>query len=432
MKKQKLLKQPCKGTRDWYPEDIYQRNYIFDVWSKVARRYGYEEYDTPLIEDTNLYRVKSGDEIVNNQLYSFKDKGDRDISLRPEMTPSLARIVVKKKNDLTFPLRWFNIGRYYRYEKPQKGRNREFFQLNIDILGIDDISAEIEIIQYVIDVMKEFKAPENTYELKVNSRYLLDYLFTKILILDENIKPKLTRALDNYFKIDSQVFKEYLKEISLSDIQISKVLNFLNWDIDDLKKIETEFKDAKKLIQLFETINSLNIPSVKFSPSIVRGLAYYTDIVIELYDIGGRDNTRALFGGGRYNDLLEIFGEEKIPAFGLGWGDTTTLDYLKSYDLLPQYKNDIDIFVCLMDKEFLSQTLQLSSFFRSKNLNTLQQLETKKLSNQLKYANRRNIPWVVILGEEEIKKGVIQLKNMQSRESFLIKKEDIIEKISKD
>ncbi|HNW23550.1 MAG TPA: ATP phosphoribosyltransferase regulatory subunit [Candidatus Dojkabacteria bacterium] len=189
-----LSKQPYKGTDDWYPKDMFLRNYLFNTWSKIAKRYGYEEYDTPIIEDANLYKVKSGEDLANNQLYSFVDKGGREIALRPEMTPSLARIIANKKNELTFPLRWFNIGRYYRYEKPQKGRKREFFQLNIDILGVPTIDAELEIIQFVMDVMKELKAPKDTYELRINNRYLLEYLFTNILDVDESIKPKLARA----------------------------------------------------------------------------------------------------------------------------------------------------------------------------------------------------------------------------------------------
>ncbi len=194
MKNTILSKQPYKGTMDWYPKDIYIRNYIFDIWSSVAKRYGYEEYDTAQLEDANLYKVKSGEELGGNQLYNFIDKGGREIALRPEMTPSLARMVANKKNELQLPLRWFNIGRYYRYEKPQKGRRREFFQLNIDILGVDSITAETEIVSFVIDVMKEFKAPLNYFELKINSRYLLDYLFTEILQIDEEIKPKIARV----------------------------------------------------------------------------------------------------------------------------------------------------------------------------------------------------------------------------------------------
>ncbi len=425
-----LSKQPYKGTDDWYPKDMFLRNYLFEIWSRVAKKYGYEEYDTPLIEDAKLYRVKSGDELGTNQLYSFTDKGGREIALRPEMTPSLARMIASKRNELTMPLRWFNIGRYYRYEKPQKGRKREFFQLNIDLLGISSLTAEVEIIQYVIDVMKELKAPKDTFELKINNRYLLEYLFDDILQIDENLKPKLGRALDNYLKIPTKDFPSYLKELSLSDVQISKVLEFLNWDIQDLEKISNSSRGAKELIELFTKLKELNVTNIKFSPYIVRGLAYYTGTVIELYDIGQKASPRALFGGGRYDNLLEIFGESKIPAFGIGWGETTTLDYIKAYNLVPPYESNTKVFVCLMDQSLYTQTNMITSYLREMGINTLSQITPLKLSNQLKYASNRNIPWVVILGEDELSKDVIQLKNMSNRESFLIKKEDIIQKIS--
>ncbi len=431
MKQKTVSKLPYKGTMDWYPKDVYARNYLFDIWTKVAKRYGYQQYDTPLIEDANLYKVKSGEEIANNQLYSFVDKGDREIALRPEMTPSLARIIAARKNELSFPLRWFNIGKYYRYEKPQKGRRREFVQLNIDILGIDSIFAEVEIIQYIMDVMKELKAPLETYELRINSRYLLDFLFDTILSLDEDKKAKLGRALDNYLKMPESTFKEYLFEIGLSEEQVSNVLDFLTWDIDTLKKIKKKSKGAEQLLSLFKLLEELSVTNISFSPYIVRGLQYYTGIVIEMYDVGQAQNPRALFGGGRYDNLLEIFGEQKIPAFGLGWGDITTLDYLNSYNLIPPYEENIDIFVCLIDDKLFTQSFDVASYLREKDFNVLQQFKANKLSKQLKFVNQQNIPWALIIGEDEIKKGVVQLKDMRNRQSFLIKKEDIIEKIKK-
>lgn len=429
MEDSKLSKQPYKGTQDWYPKDMFLRTYLFETWTKIARRYGYEEYDTPMIEDANLYRVKSGEDLANNQLYSFTDKGGREIALRPEMTPSLARMVAQKRNELSLPIRWFNIGRYYRYEKPQKGRKREFFQLNIDILGIQSLNAEVEIIQFVMDVMKEIKAPKDTYELRINNRYLLEYLFDEILKIDNELKIKLARALDNYLKMSTNDFKEYLKEISLSDEQVDRVMEYLSWEIKDIKKISKKSQGAKELSDLFEKLENLSVENIKFSPYIVRGLQYYTGTVIEMYDIGKNSIPRALFGGGRYDDLLEIFGESKIPAFGLGWGDVTMLEYMKSYDLFPSYSNSVKAFVSLMEDSLYMQTSMLTSYLRENGINTLMQLTPTKLSNQLKYASSLNIPWVLIVGEEEIEKGLIQLKDMNRRESFLIKKEDIIQKI---
>ncbi|HNW23566.1 MAG TPA: His/Gly/Thr/Pro-type tRNA ligase C-terminal domain-containing protein, partial [Candidatus Dojkabacteria bacterium] len=226
-------------------------------------------------------------------------------------------------------------------------------------------------------------------------------------------------------------FKEYLKEISLRDEQITKILEYINWSLEDLKKIQNDSQGAKQLLDLFKQLTDLNVSNIKFCPYIVRGLQYYTGTVIELYDVGGDSNPRALFGGGRYDDLLEIFGEAKIPAFGLGWGDATTLDYIRTYSLEPEYTSDIDVFLCLMDESYKKYVYPLASILRDNGLKTLVQLTPSKLSNQLKFASSKSIPWVIIIGEDEIEKGVIQLKDMVNREAFLIKKADVIQKISK-
>jgi len=427
MENKTLSKLPYKGTSDIYPEQMYIRNYLFNVWEKVARQFGYEEYDTPYIEEAALYRVKSGDDIANNQLYSFVDKGGREIALRPEMTPSLARLIAAKKNELTLPIRWFNIGRYYRYEKPQRGRTREFVQLNLDILGVPTIQAELDVLQYINAVMEELKAPKDTYELRINNRYLLDYLFDEILNLDEDKKGKVGRAIDNYLKLSSTDFNLYLEEIGLDKEQVEKVLKFLTLTLDDLKDIDC--RGAKELTELFDKAKQLSIGNLKFSPYIMRGLQYYTGTVVEAYDIGSQENPRALFGGGRYDDLLSIFGQEKLPAFGIGWGDVTTLDYLSTYNLLPELKTDIKVFVTLMDDSLYNESSNITKYLREKGINTQMQLVSTKLSNQLKYASKKEIPWVVIIGEEEKSKDVIQLKDMNTRESLLLKKEEIIERI---
>ncbi|OGC45064.1 hypothetical protein A3J98_00915, partial [candidate division WS6 bacterium RIFOXYC1_FULL_33_10] len=332
-----------------------------------------------------------------------------------------------KKNELTLPIRWFNIGRYYRYEKPQRGRTREFVQLNLDILGVPTIQAELDVLQYINAVMEELKAPKDTYELRINNRYLLDYLFDEILNLDEDKKGKVGRAIDNYLKLSSTDFNLYLEEIGLDKEQVEKVLKFLTLTLDDLKDIDC--RGAKELTELFDKAKQLSIGNLKFSPYIMRGLQYYTGTVVEAYDIGSQENPRALFGGGRYDDLLSIFGQEKLPAFGIGWGDVTTLDYLSTYNLLPELKTDIKVFVTLMDDSLYNESSNITKYLREKGINTQMQLVSTKLSNQLKYASKKEIPWVVIIGEEEKSKDVIQLKDMNTRESLLLKKEEIIERI---
>jgi len=425
----KLSTTPYKGTTDTYPEDMLTNNYIFDTWKSVAQRFGFEEYDTPLIEETALYIAKSGDEIASTQLYNFVDKGGREIAIRPEMTPSLARMIAAKKNDLTLPLKWFNIGKYYRYEKPQRGRRREFIQLNIDILGIPTLEAELEIFQYILAVMEEFKAPKETYEIRVNSRYLLDYLFEEILRLSEEKKAKVGRAIDNYTKLGKEAFVEYLKELELTEKQINSILKFLNSTLEDLKKIADKSDGAKQLIELFAKAEELGLTNIRFEPSIMRGLAYYTGTVIEMFDIGSKENPRALFGGGRYDDLLSMFGQEELPAFGIGWGDTTTRDYLETYGLIPETKTDTKVFLPLFDIKLYAYIQKIAKGLRTKGINTETQLTAIKFGNQLKYASKKNIPWVMIIGEDEINAKKVQLKNMETGEQNLVTLEEAIETI---
>ena len=425
----KLNTSPYKGTSDSYPEEMFYRNYLFDTWKKVAKRFGYEEYDTPLLEEASLYKAKSGEELSNKQLYTFLDKGGREIAIRPEMTPSLARIIAAKRKELRLPLRLFNIGRFYRYERPQRGRTREFFQLNLDILGVGERTSEVEIIQFIMAVMQELNAPKETYELRISNRYLLDYLYDDILKVSEEQKGDITKAIDIFPKIKSDDFREYLQDLDLDKRQIKQLEEFVKWDLGKLEEIKDKSKGAEELLKLFSLLEEIEITNIKFCPYIVRGLDYYTGTVMEMFDIGGDKNPRALFGGGRYDNLLEIFGEEKLPAFGLGWGDITTLDYLKTYNLLPSYTPNTKLFITLMDKEYIEESFKIASFLREKGINTEVQLEEIKLSKQLDYANKKSIPWVLIMGEEEKEKDKVILKNMKTSEQLLLSVTEIPEKI---
>ena len=428
-KELKLDTSPYKGTSDSYPEDMFYRNYLFETWRKVAKSFGYEEYDTPLIEEASLYKAKSGDELADKQLYTFIDKGNREIAIRPEMTPSLARIIAAKRKELRFPLRLFNIGKFYRYERPQRGRSREFFQLNIDILGVKEQTSEVEIIQFIMAVMEKLNAPKESYELKISSRYLLDYLYDEILKVDPKNKSTITKAIDIFPKIGEEKFIEYLGDLDLAKEQVQKLIEFVQWDLKNLKEIRDKSEGARELLDLFSLLKQLKITNVSFCPYIVRGLDYYTGTVMEMFDVGGNKNPRALFGGGRYNNLMEIFGEEKIPALGLGWGDITTLDYLRTYDLLPSYTPNTQILITLMDRKYLEESFKLASFLRENDINTEIQLEKIKLSKQLNYANKKSIPWVLIIGDKELEQEKVLLKNMETSEQVLLPVTEIPRKI---
>lgn len=260
--KQKLDTTPYKGVRDFYPEDMAIQNYIFSVWHKVAKEYNYQEYSASLLEYADLYRSKSGDEIVNEQMYIFTDKGDREVALRPEMTPSLARMVAARRKGLKLPLRWYSIPNCFRYERPQRGRKREHWQLNCDIMGVANISAEIEIISMVYKIMKAFGADDSSFEIRLNNP---------------------------------------------------------NGNINDLEDIKNK-------------LGELGIKNTKVDESLARGQTYYTGIVFEFFDTDP-ENNRSICGGGRYDNLLEMFGVEPLPTVGFGMGDITMRDFLETHNL---------------------------------------------------------------------------------------------------
>lgn len=429
MNKTTLSTQPYKGTSDTYPKDMLVRNYVFETWSRVAKLFGYEEYDTPMLEDANIYRVKSGDEIANSQLYNFIDKGGREVALRPEMTPSLARMIAAKRNELVTPIRWFNISKYYRYEKPQRGRSREFFQLNIDIFGVEEITADIEILQYTIAVMREFGVPKDKFELRISNRYLLDYVLDNLLGLGEEEKGIVAKAIDNYLKVCKDDFPNYLKDLGLEDGQIDTIIDYLNWDIEKLRSLSPESKGAKQLVEIFDSLDEDDKENIKFCPYIVRGFLYYTGIVFEMYDIGSKENPRAILGGGRYDSLLEIFGKEPISGVGLGWGDQIMIDFLRTYDLLPTFESGPKVFVTMMDTSLYKESSKTTQFLRENSIETIMQLSPSKLSKQLQFASKANIPWVIIIGEDELKEKKVLLKNMLDSSQEKLSLEEVLEKI---
>lgn len=429
MNKTTLSTQPYKGTSDTYPKDMLVRNYVFETWSRVAKLFGYEEYDTPMLEDANIYRVKSGDEIANTQLYNFIDKGGREVALRPEMTPSLARMIAAKRNELVTPIRWFNISKYYRYEKPQRGRSREFFQLNIDIFGVEEITADIEILQYTIAVMREFGVPKDKFELRISNRYLLDYVLDNLLGLGEEEKGIVAKAIDNYLKVCKDDFPNYLKDLGLEDGQIDTIIDYLNWDIEKLRSLSLESKGAKQLVEIFDSLDEDDKENIKFCPYIVRGFLYYTGIVFEMYDIGSKENPRAILGGGRYDSLLEIFGKEPISGVGLGWGDQIMIDFLRTYDLLPTFESGPKVFVTMMDTSLYKESSKTTQFLRENSIETIMQLSPSKLSKQLQFASKANIPWVIIIGEDELKEKKVLLKNMLDSSQEKLSLEEVLEKI---
>jgi len=316
--KNRFSTEPYKGVRDFYPEDMAVQNYIFSVWRKVSEQSGYQEYSASLLEYAELYRNKGSEEIVNEQMYVFKDKGDREVALRPEMTPTLARMIAAKRKSLKFPLRWYSIPNVFRYERPQRGRRREHWQLNCDLMGIAGIEAEVEIISLAHKVMKEFGAKDEDFQIRVNDRRRFDEALNASGDVSESTRKVVMRIMDGWEKNDNS------KQELIRNLGEEKSEQFLSY----LEKN----KSGKALDELVNQLNSKGIKNCVIDTNIARGFDYYTGTVFEVFDTNP-ENRRSLFGGGRYDNLLEIFGVEPVPTVGFGMGDVTIRDFLTTHNL---------------------------------------------------------------------------------------------------
>src|SRR5680860_71128 len=416
-----LSKQEPKGTKDWFPEEFKVRQYIFDAWRRVCLRYGYEEYLTPLVENADVYRAKSGEDIAGQELLTFKDLGGRELSIRPEMTPSVTRMISKVYISTPKPIRYFSIANFMRNEKPQRGRNREFWQLNCDIFGSSSIASDIETMQLAIDLMLEFKAPKNSFELSINSRNLID----EVLILAGSSKLKadkemlVVRTLDKWKKLPLKVIEERLVEASLKDKEIKVLEQFMgSKTLEELASYLPDIKKSKGYQDLASAIKLLNNLGygqyVNWSPAVIRGFDYYNGLVFEVFD-KHPDNNRAMFGGGRYNGLAEIFGEKNFPAVGFAPGDETFKLFLESWNLLDEVMTrDSDLYYLpLLDEALYLQTAKLGNKLRRKGLNVLSGLEVQKITKDLEFADKKKIAKVIIFGSTEEEAGIYKIKNMK-------------------
>jgi len=421
MSMSKISTESYKGVRDFYPEDMFIQNYIFGVWRSVAESFGYVEYEASILESAELYRAKSGEEIVNEQTYTFKDRGDREVTLRPEMTPTVARMVAGKVHDLTFPLRWYSIPNLFRYEKPQRGRLREHWQLNVDLFGVEGGEADTEIITLAYEIMKKFGAKDNDFVVKINNRKLLNDLFEHLKLNSEQAQ-KVSKIIDKKNKISNDIFEASLEEI-IGDKK-SELVNILSSNEKLFDSLGKENKNSKDIIGLIERLQSVGVVNVVFDPTLMRGFDYYTGIVFEIFDTNP-DNNRSLFGGGRYDNLIELFGTRQIPAFGFGMGDVTIKDFLETRALLPKYRSTAQIYICTLGQEFADNARKLADSLREKGLNVAIDLTDKKVGDQIKSADKQSIPYIICVGENEVKSGIYSVKNMETGEESKVKVEEI-------
>lgn len=393
----KLSTEPYKGVRDFYPEDMAVQNYIFDTWRKVAQRFGYEEYNASILEPTELYASKTSEEIVNEQTYTFTDRGDRSVTLRPEMTPTVARLVAARKRELSFPLRWFSIPNVFRYERPQRGRLREHWQLNTDIFGVSGIEAEVEIISLAHKIMTEFGAKNEDFEIRINNRKSLGAL-----------SPEAVRLLDKKGKMTPEEFEAAWKEHS---------------DLPFSPEADNETNEV------LAALNERGVTNAVYNPGVVRGFDYYTGIVFEIFDTNP-ENNRSVFGGGRYDRLLELFGDETVPAVGFGLGDVTMRDFLETHGLLPKTASTTTIFVCPLSASHRTAADTLAENLRAEGIATAVYYGDKKIGDQIKIADKKHIPYIIGVGDEEVASSCFTLKKLENGEELRGTVEDILVRLS--
>lgn len=409
-----LSTQPYKGTRDYYPEDMRIRRYIFDTWQRVAERYGYEAYDAPLIEPLDIYTAKTGQEIVNEQTYQFVDRGGRQVAVRPEMTPSVSRMVAGRRQELAYPVRWYSIANFMRYERPQRGREREFWQLNADIFGVPTIDAEVEIISMADDLMKAFNAAPNTYSIKINSRKLINFMMAEFLELDIIQSQLMIKLFDRKDKMTPQEFRMQAEAIFDTDkaaTGLRKIAALMAAKtMADLPKEILDASAIKQVQVLFTLLREHGVKSATFDISLMRGFDYYTDIVFEVFDTSP-ENPRALFGGGRYDGLVGLFGVEPVEAVGFAPGATTMQDFLTTHNLLPKLRTSTELYLVVLG-DALKGAQKLATHLRQEGVNVELDITGRKLDKQIKTAVKKGVPFMLFVGQKELDEEVYTLKDV--------------------
>lgn len=411
-----LSKSPYKGTRDFFPEQMRLRNYIFSKMAEVSELYAYEPYDGPMVEELDLYRAKSGEELINDQVYKFIDRGNREVAIRPEMTPTVARMVAQIHREVAKPLRWYAIPNLMRYEKPQKGRLREFWQYNADIFGAPEGLGDLEIIQVAIEILKSFGADSSHFEILINDRRFVDNVFTEVLSCDDSQKTRLYKLVDKSTKIPM----EKVLEEALAILQdASKVLAFQKYlntkSFSDVKGWLAESQSS--LPAFLKRLEDLGLQEyVTFDPTIVRGLDYYTGVVFEIFD-KHPDNRRAIAGGGAFANLLSIFGEQPLPGVGFGMGEVTLTDFLRTHNLLPDFsKQHVDILIAYMDAGSEKTAFELSQTMRNQNVKVEVFLGESKPKKVFSYTDKKQPNFVLMLGADEVESGEVQIKNLKTKD----------------
>ncbi|MBM3261345.1 histidine--tRNA ligase [Candidatus Kaiserbacteria bacterium] len=399
-----------KGVRDFYPEDQFIQRYIFEHMERVCESFGYEEYNASILEHAELYRSKTSEEIVNEQTYTFTDRGDREVTLRPEMTPTFARMIAARSRDIPLPARWYTIANVFRYERPQRGRLREHWQLNADMIGVSGVHADAEIIAMAHTIMQSLGATERDFEIRVSDRRILDAMYDSLGIPAAS-RAETTRLLDRREKMRD--FETVLADTLKSSEQATALIDLLD------RTTSTSY-----LEELRVALEHMNITNMVVDTKITRGFDYYTGMVFEVFDTDP-SNRRSMFGGGRYDNLLTLFGHEPVPTVGFAMGDVTARDFLESHNLLPSYAPATEVMVAIVEASATSHAMRLAQDLRREDVTVAVNFSGKKVGDQIRQADKMRIPFIIAVGSTERDTGRYTVKNLATGHEITLPAERI-------
>ena len=428
--RKKVGTDPYKGVRDFYPEDMFFEQYLFETIRDVVEHFGYEEYTCSPLESAELYAAKSSEEIVSEQTYTFTDRGGRQVTLRPEMTPSVARMIAARRRELPFPLRWYSIPNVFRYERPQRGRLREHMQLNCDLFGVASTEGDVEVILLAYEIMRAFGASEREFEIHINHRVVIPEILTFLaeqhrLTFPEDKRRTFMQLMDRKDKLTETEYADALHDL-IGDGLAQVILD--EYRPEKVRAIIENTEAGKTLLELLAILERRGIANVSYDPYLVRGFDYYSGTIFEVFDTS-EANKRSLFGGGRYDNLLDIFGVTPVPAVGFGMGDVTLRDFLETHHLLPAYESPTDLYITVTAPSSFAFAAQLAQRLRRRDLTVAVDLSGRKLGDQVKTAIKKHIPFCLAAGEDEEKSGMYKLKHLDTSREIVVGEQEIADAI---
>ena len=419
---QLLSTQPYKGTRDFYPDDMRLRNWFFGKIRNSLELAAFDEYNGPMLESLEMYIAKSGEEIANEQTYNFTDRGGRRLAVRPEMTPTVARLVAAKIGELNFPLKWFSIPNLYRYERPQRGRLREHWQVNVDIFGCDGYEADLEVISTAVMLLRGFDADESMFKVHINNRRFFNDVIAAIAGTDAEGARRVSKVVDRKNKVTREAYEKDMGELGIDADKIAKIDALYNMTVEEAAALCPESQGSRELLELFGALRAAGLDKYcVFDFGIIRGLDYYTGTVFEVFD-EAPENNRAMFGGGRYDNLVGLFVKNtNITGVGFGFGDVTLENFLVTHKLIPDiYNVGTKVLITRFDDVPYEKYIALADSLRSASIVSSMYIGSKKFGKQIDYAVKGHHSHVVIMGGSELEAGVVKVKDLNTREESTV------------